>query len=306
VTVTPETTHGTTHVGFVGLGIMGLSMAGHIQAAGYPLHVFTRSRDKAAPLVDAGAEWHDDPAALAAACDVVITMVGYPADVEAVYFGQDGHPETGILAALKPGAVAVDMTTSSPSLAERIAAAAAERGAAALDAPVSGGDVGARNATLAIMVGGDEAAFQTVKPLFEVMGQSIALLGPAGAGQHTKMVNQTVIAGTILGVAEGLAYGRRAGLDLEKVLEVIGGGAAGGFQLNVLGKRMVEGDFAPGFFVHHFIKDMGIAGAEAERMGLDLQVLTLARTIYERFAADEGGREDGTQGIFRMIAKDPA
>jgi len=306
VTVTPETTHGTTHVGFVGLGIMGLSMAGHIQAAGYPLHVFTRSRDKAAPLVDAGAEWHDDPAALAAACDVVITMVGYPADVEAVYFGQDGHPETGILAALKPGAVAVDMTTSSPSLAERIAAAAAERGAAALDAPVSGGDVGARNATLAIMVGGDEAAFQTVKPLFEVMGQSIALLGPAGAGQHTKMVNQTVIAGTILGVAEGLAYGRRAGLDLEKVLEVIGGGAAGGFQLNVLGKRMVEGDFAPGFFVHHFIKDMGIAGAEAERMGLDLEVLGLARTIYERFADEQGGREDGTQGIFRMIAKDPA
>jgi len=302
VTVTPE----TTHVGFVGLGIMGRSMAGHIQAAGYPLHVFTRSRDKAAPLVEAGAQWHDEPAALAAACDVVITMVGYPADVEAVYFGQDGHPETGILAALKPGAVAVDMTTSSPSLAERIAAAAAERGAAALDAPVSGGDVGARNATLAIMVGGEEAAFQTVKPLFEVMGQSIALLGPAGAGQHTKMVNQTVIAGTILGVAEGLAYGRRAGLDLEKVLEVIGGGAAGGFQLNVLGKRMVEGDFAPGFFVHHFIKDMGIAGAEAERMGLDLEVLGLARTIYERFADEQGGREDGTQGIFRMIAKDPA
>ncbi|MBB4285059.1 NAD(P)-dependent oxidoreductase [Roseospira goensis] len=298
MTVSPD----STHVGFVGVGIMGRSMAGHIQAAGYPLHVTTRSRDKAAPLIEAGATWHDDPASLAAACDVVITMVGYPADVEAVYFGVDGRPETGLLATLKPGAVAIDMTTSAPSLAQRIAAAAAERGAAALDAPVSGGDVGARNATLAIMVGGDAAAFETVRPLFDLMGQTVALLGPAGAGQHSKMVNQTVIAGTILGVAEGLAYGQRAGLDLEQVLGVIGGGAAGGFQLNVLGKRMVDGDFAPGFYVHHFIKDMGIAAGEAERLGLDLEVLALAKTLFERFAA-EGGREDGTQGIYKMIAK---
>ncbi|KAA5604153.1 NAD(P)-dependent oxidoreductase [Roseospira marina] len=297
VTVTP----GTTAVGFIGLGIMGRSMAVHIQAAGYPLHVFTRTRDKAAPVLAAGATWHDDPAALAAACDVIVTMVGYPADVEAVYFGPEGAPEQGILANLKPGAVAIDMTTSSPSLAERIAEAARTRGAYALDAPVSGGDVGAQNATLAIMVGGDAAAFDAVRPLFEQMGKGIARLGPAGAGQHTKMVNQTVIASTILGVAEGLAYGKAAGLDLDQVLEVIGGGAAGGFQLNVLGKRMAEGDFAPGFYVHHFIKDMGIAGAEAERMALDLESLTLARTLFERFAA-EGGREDGTQGIYKMIA----
>ncbi|WP_281242474.1 NAD(P)-dependent oxidoreductase [Rhodospira trueperi] len=299
VTVSPE----TTHVGFIGLGIMGRSMAGHIQAAGYPLHVYTRSRDKAAPLEQAGATWHDDPAALAAACDVVITMVGYPADVEAVYFGADGRAGSGILANLKPGAVAIDMTTSAPTLAERIAAAAAERGAAALDAPVSGSDVGAREAKLAIMVGGDRAAFDRVKPLFDLMGTSVALLGPAGAGQHTKMVNQTVIAGTITAVAEALAYADRAGLDAGQVLDVIGGGAAGGFQLNVLGRRIVQRDFAPGFYVHLFIKDMGIAAGEAERMGLDLEVLTLAKTLFERFAA-EGGREDGTQGIFRMIAKD--
>jgi 3-hydroxyisobutyrate dehydrogenase len=299
VTVAP----GSTQVGFIGLGIMGCSMAGHLQAAGYPLHVHTRTRDKAAPLLEAGATWHDDPAALAAACDVVITMVGYPTDVEQVYFGQDGAADTGIIANLKPGAVAIDMTTSSPSIAERIAEAARAKGAWALDAPVSGGDVGARNATLSIMVGGDRTAFDAVKPLFDLMGKSIALLGPAGAGQHTKMVNQTVIAGTIAGVAEGLAYGRAAGLDLAQVLDVIGGGAAGGFQLNVLGKRMSEGDFAPGFYVHHFIKDMGIASAEAERMNLDLEVLTLVRALFERFAA-EGGREDGTQGIYRMIARD--
>lgn len=299
MTVSP----GITQVGFIGVGIMGNSMAGHLKAAGYDLHVYTRRKEKAAALIEAGATWHDDPGALAAASDVIITMVGYPHDVEQVYFGPEGAPETGVIANLKPGSVAVDMTTSSPSLAERIAAAACEKGAAALDAPVSGGDVGAKNAALSIMVGGDQDAFDTVKPLFDLMGKSIALLGPAGAGQHTKMVNQTVIAGTIMGVAEALAYGRRAGLDLEQVLEVIGGGAAGGFQLNVLGKKMAEGDFAPGFFVHHFIKDMGIAKGEAGRMGLDLEVLSLAKGIFERFA-EAGGREDGTQGIFKVVAGD--
>jgi 3-hydroxyisobutyrate dehydrogenase len=299
VTVSP----GITQVGFIGVGIMGNSMAGHLQAAGYDLHVYTRRKEKAAALMEAGATWHDDPGQLAAACDVIITMVGYPQDVEQVYFGPEGAPEKGVIANLKPRAVAVDMTTSSPSLAERIAEAAREKGAAALDAPVSGGDVGAKNATLSIMVGGDQDAYDTVKPLFDLMGKSIALLGPAGAGQHTKMVNQTVIAGTIMGVAEALAYGKRAGLDLDQVLEVIGGGAAGGFQLNVLGKRMAEGDFAPGFFVHHFIKDMTIAKGEADRMGLDLEVLDLSRAIFERFA-EAGGREDGTQGIFKAVAGD--
>jgi len=292
-----------TAVGFIGLGIMGTSMAGHIQAAGYPLHVYNRSPDKARALVDAGATWHDDVASLTRACDVVITMVGYPADVEQVYFGGAAGPETGVAANLKPGAVAIDMTTSSPRLADRVATVAAERGAAALDAPVSGGDVGARDATLAIMVGGDQAAYDRVLPLLRTMGKTIVRLGPAGAGQHTKMVNQTVIAGSIMGVAEALAYAKAAGLDQAQVLEVIGGGAAGGFQLNVLGRRMVDGDFAPGFYVHHFLKDMGIAMAEAERMGLDLQILALARRQYHRFAEEEGGREEGTQGIYRMVAK---
>ncbi|MBB4267435.1 NAD(P)-dependent oxidoreductase [Roseospira visakhapatnamensis] len=302
MTDTPPEAPAQTAVGFIGLGIMGASMAGHIQAAGYALHVHNRSPEKARALLDAGATWHDSIPGLARACDMIVTMVGYPADVEQVYFGAAGAPDTGILANLKPGAVAIDMTTSSPGLAERIAATAAGRGAAALDAPVSGGDMGARNATLAIMVGGDQATFDRVLPVFQAMGKAIALMGPAGAGQHTKMVNQTVIAGTIQGVAEALAYAQVAGLDQRQVLDVIGGGAAGGFQLNVLGKRMVEGDFAPGFYVHHFLKDMGIAAAEAERMGLDLPALALARRQYQRFA-DEGGREDGTQGLYKMVVK---
>ncbi len=299
MTVSP----GITQVGFIGVGIMGNSMAGHLGAAGYDLHVHTRRKEKAAALIEAGATWHDNPGALTAACDVVITMVGYPHDVEQVYFGPQGAPEAGVIAKLKHGAVSVDMTTSSPSLAERIAEAARERGAAALDAPVSGGDVGARNASLSIMVGGDRDAYDTVKPLFDLMGKTIALLGTAGAGQHTKMVNQIVIAGTIMGVAEALAYGKRADLDLDQVLEVIGGGAASGFQLNVLGRKMVEGDFAPGFFVHHFIKDMTIASGEAERLGLDLEILGLSKAIFERFA-EAGGREEGTQGIFKAVAGD--
>lgn len=287
-------------VGFVGLGIMGRSMAGHLLAAGYRLTVHSRTRDKALPLVDQGAVWADTPAAVAAASDAVITMVGYPHDVEEVVFGPPDAPQTGILAGLRPGGLLIDMTTSSPSLARRIAEAAARQGVQALDAPVSGGDVGARNATLAIMVGGEEAAFARALPLFQAMGKAIARLGPAGAGQHTKMVNQTVIAGTILGVAEALTYARKAGLNLEEVLSVIGSGAAGGFQLNVLGKRMAEGDFAPGFFVHHFLKDMGIAQEEARAMGVDLKALDLARQQFRHLAEDLDGASLGTQGIYRL------
>jgi 3-hydroxyisobutyrate dehydrogenase len=297
MTVTP----GSDAVGFIGLGIMGKSMARHLMAAGFTVNAYTRTRAKIEDLLAEGALWKDDPAAVAAASDVVITMVGYPHDVEEVYFGEDGVG--GILSAAKPGAVLVDMTTSSPSLARRIAEAAEAKGMKALDAPVSGGDVGARQGTLAIMVGGDQGAFDHVMPLFEAMGKSIALLGPAGAGQHTKMVNQTVIAGTIMGVAEALVYAKKAGLDSAKVLEVIGGGAAGGFQLNVLGGRMVKGDFDPGFFVHHFIKDLGIAEAEADGLGLDARALKLAKAQFERLADEPGGRELGTQGIFTLYDK---
>lgn len=287
----------THQVGFIGLGIMGKSMARHLMAAGYTLHAYSRTADKVQDIVADGATWHDTPASVAHAADVVITMVGYPQDVEQVYFGTNG-----LLDKAKPGAILIDMTTSTPSLAQRIHAAAAEAGAMALDAPVSGGDVGARDGTLAIMAGGDKAAFDMVEPLFGLMGKTIAYLGPAGAGQHTKMVNQIVIAGTVLGVAEGLSYGRAAGLDLDKVLEVIGQGAAGGFQLNVLGKRMAAGDFDPGFYVHHFIKDMSIAEEEAGQMGLDLAAL---KTALDRFRAyaEAGGAERGTQGIFELYSK---
>jgi 3-hydroxyisobutyrate dehydrogenase len=282
----------TTKVGFIGLGIMGRSMSGHILDAGYELHVYNRSRDKADALVAKGATWHDSPAGVAMASDAVVTMVGYPADVEAVYLGVGG-----IIAKARPGTLLIDMTTSSPELARRIAAAAAVRGLAALDAPVSGGDVGAREAKLAIMVGGDKPAFDKALPLLGTMGATIVRQGGPGAGQHAKMCNQIVIASTMVGVCEGLAYAKRSGLDPETVLRSIGGGAAGGFQLNNLGPRILKGDFAPGFFIDHFLKDMGIALQEAERMNLDLPGLALAQRLYRELAALGQGRS-GTQALF--------
>jgi 3-hydroxyisobutyrate dehydrogenase len=284
-------------VGFIGLGIMGRSMAGHLLAAGHRLHVYNRSRDKAEELVAKGATWHDSPGEVAAHADVVITMVGYPQDVEEVYFGTNG-----ILANARAGAILIDMTTSSPVLAARIAAKAAERGIRALDAPVSGGDLGAREAKLAIMVGGDSAAFEAALPVLQRMGTNIVLQGGPGAGQHTKMCNQIVIASTIMGVCEGLAYARNAGLDADTVLKSIGGGAASGFQLTVLGPRIIKGDFAPGFFMEHFIKDMSIALAEAERMRLDLPGLALAKRLYEQLKAQGYGRS-GTQALFKHYEK---
>lgn len=280
-------------VGFIGLGIMGSSMAGHILNAGYRLNVYNRSRDKAGELVARGAHWCDTPGDVAAASDIVISMVGFPHDVEEIYLGANG-----IVARAQQGTVLVDMTTSSPALAERIAAEAAKKGCHAIDAPVSGGDVGAREAKLSIMVGGNAAAFELVLPVLQCMGTNIVLQGGPGAGQHTKMCNQIVIASTIMGVCEGLAYGERAGLNLDTVLKSIGGGAASGFQLNILGARIIKGDFAPGFFIEHFIKDLGIAIAEAQRMQLDLPALALARKLYEELAAKGYGR-NGTQALFK-------
>lgn len=286
-----ETTKMT--VGFIGLGIMGHSMAGHILAAGNELVVYNRTRSKADDLVEKGAVWKDSPGEVAAASDVVITIVGYPKDVEDIYLG-----EGGIVERARDGAVLIDMTTSSPELAERIAAAAAARGLSALDAPVSGGDVGARAGTLAIMVGGDAGAFARAKPLFEAMGGKIAHLGKAGAGQHTKMANQIAIASNMMAVCESLAYADAAGLDRAAVLEVIGTGAASSFLLNGLGPKIVAGDYAPGFFVHHFVKDMTIALSEAERMKLDLPGLALARSLYQKLV-DGGFGEEGTQALYR-------
>ncbi|MDE2121595.1 MAG: NAD(P)-dependent oxidoreductase [Betaproteobacteria bacterium] len=281
-------------IGFVGLGIMGCSMAGHILAAGHELYVYNRSRDKARELLERGAHWCDSAGEVAAACDLVITMVGYPSDVEQIYLGAGGIVERAA-----PGTLLVDMTTSSPSLAVRIAAAARARGCSALDAPVSGGDVGAREARLSIMVGGEQADLDRALPVLQRMGSNIVLQGGPGTGQHTKMCNQIVIASTIVGVTEGLEYARRAGLDPATVLKAIGGGAASGFQLNVLGPRIIAGDDAPGFFIEHFLKDLGIALGEAEQMGLQLPGLSLARKLYEQMAERGFGR-NGTQALFKL------
>jgi len=284
---------GSTRIGFIGLGIMGQSMAGHLQKAGYELHVYNRTRSKADALVQGGAHWHDNPGEVAASSDVVITMVGYPADVEDIYLGS-----AGIIENASEGNYLIDMTTSEPSLAVRIAEAASAKGLHSLDAPVSGGDVGAKNARLSIRVGGFEADFTTVRPLLDIMGENIRLQGGPGAGQHTKMCNQIVVAGNMLAVAEGLTYARKSGLDPEEVLKSIGTGAAQSFLLNGLGPKMIAGDFAPGFFVHHFIKDMSIALREVDAMGADLPGLRTAKGLYEKVAG-EGGSEDGTQALIK-------
>ncbi len=283
----------TLDIGFIGLGIMGSHMAGHLLRAGHRLHVYNRTRSRADGLVAAGARWHDSPGEAAAHGDMVITMVGLPSDVESIYLGAGGIVERA-----RAGSVLVDMTTSSPELAQRVAAAAAARGLHALDAPVSGGDVGARDAKLSIMVGGDEVAFERALPVLRLMGPNVVRQGGPGCGQHTKMSNQIVIASTMLGVCEGLAYAARAGLDPATVLASIGGGAAGSFLLSHLGPRMLAGDFAPGFFTEHFIKDLGIALHEAARMGLELPGTALAKQLYDRLAAQGHGRA-GTQVLFR-------
>ena len=277
-------------IGFVGLGIMGQSMAGHLLAAGHALRVYNRSANKAKALVDQGAVWCDTPGAAAAGCDVVITMVGYPRDVEQVWLGEDG-----ILATAKD-ALLIDMTTSSPELAQRLAREAEARGCRALDAPVSGGDIGAREARLSIMVGGDASAFAEALPFLQLMGKTIVHTGGPGTGQHTKMCNQVVIASTIMGVCEGLAYARSAGLDLDVVLQCISGGAAGSFQLNVMGPKIVKGDFAPGFMIEHFLKDLSIALAEADRMYLQWPGAAQARQLYATLV-ERGHARDGTQAL---------
>lgn len=280
-------------VGFIGLGIMGRSMAGHILAAGHPLAVYNRSRGGAEALIDKGAAWCDTPGAVAARSDVVITIVGLPSDVEEVWLGAQG-----ILAGAQRGALLIDMTTSSPALAQRLAAEAQQRGCTALDAPVSGGDIGARDAKLSIMVGGERAAFERALPVLQCMGTNVVHQGGPGAGQHTKMCNQIVIAGTIMGVCEGLAYARAAGLDLDTVMKSIAAGAASSVQLSVMGPKIIAGDLAPGFMIEHFAKDLGIALAEAERMKLDLPALAQARKLYGSLIG-RGFSRNGTQALIK-------
>jgi 3-hydroxyisobutyrate dehydrogenase len=283
-------------VGWIGTGVMGTSMCGHVLAAGYEVTVHNRTRARADSLVERGATWADTPADVAAASEITFSIVGYPADVREVLLGPDG-----VVGAAAAGSVVVDMTTSEPSLAEEIHTAAAARDVGALDAPVSGGDVGARNAALSIMVGGDQETFARVRPLFEVMGKTIVRQGGPGSGQHTKMVNQILIATGMIGVCEALLYGYRAGLDLETVMQSVSGGAAGSWSLTNYGPRMLSGDFEPGFFVEHFVKDMGIALAEARRMHLALPGLALAEQLYVALVAQGGGRK-GTQALLLALA----
>jgi 3-hydroxyisobutyrate dehydrogenase len=286
----------STRVGWIGTGVMGASMCGHVIDAGYAVTVHNRTRARAEPLLAKGATWADTPADVAAASDVVFGIVGFPADVRAVYLGPDG-----VLAGASASAVAVDMTTSEPSLAVEIHEAAKAQGVGAVDAPVSGGDVGARNATLSIMVGGDEKDVERVRPLFEVMGKTIVHEGGPGAGQHTKMVNQILIATGMIGVCEALLYGYKAGLDLDKVLEAVAGGAAGSWSLSNYGPRMLAGNFEPGFVVEHFVKDMGIALSEARRMSLSLPGLALAQQLYVALVAQGRGRK-GTHSLMLALA----
>jgi 3-hydroxyisobutyrate dehydrogenase len=292
----PPAAPGATRVGWIGTGVMGLSMCGHVLDAGYAVTVHNRTRERAEPLLERGAAWAETPAAVAAAADVVFTIVGYPADVSAVVLGEDG-----VLAGISSGGTLVDMTTSEPSLAVEIAAVAARKGVAAVDAPVSGGDVGARNATLSIMIGGEEDAVEDVRPLLETMGKTIVRQGGPGAGQHTKLVNQILIASGMVGVCEALLYGYRAGLDLDTVLESVASGAAGSWSLTNYAPRMLRGDFDPGFVVEHFVKDMGIALAEARRLNLSLPGLALAEQLYVALTAQGKGRK-GTQSLILALA----
>lgn len=285
----------TQNIGWIGTGVMGLSMCGHLIDAGHRLTVFNRTREKAVPLLDKGAVWAETPKEVALSSDIVFTMVGFPEDVHAVVLG-----EGGVLAGAKPGDTVIDMTTSSPVLARTIYRKCQAKGVLALDAPVSGGDVGARQAALAIMVGGDQPVFDAMRPLFEIMGKTIALMGAAGAGQHTKMTNQILIAGTMIGVVESLLYACRAGMNAHEVIDIIGKGAASSWSINTLGRRIADGDFDPGFYIKHFVKDMGIALEESRRMNLSLPGLALVHQFY--VAAMAMGWENlGTQGLYKVL-----
>src|SRR4051794_24712604 len=286
---------GKTRIGWVGTGVMGRWMCQHAIQKGYSATVYNRSRDKAQPLLDLEATFADSPKAVAERSDIVFAIVGFPKDVREVFLGSNGA-----LTGSKPGTILVDMTTSDPSLAKEIYEAAKAKGVHALDAPVSGGDVGAKNAALSIMIGGDKEVVAAVTPVFEAMGKTIVHQGGPGAGQHTKMVNQILISSNMVALCEGLLYGYKAGLDLETVFKSVSVGAAGSKALEVLGPRMLARDFEPGFYVEHFIKDMGIALAEAEKMNLCLPGLALAKQLYEGVRAQGYGRK-GTQALLLAL-----
>ena len=284
-------------IGWIGTGVMGRPMCAHLMRRGHRVRVFNRSREKAEKLIQDGAAWCPSPAAAASAADLVFTMVGFPRDVEETILGAQG-----VLEGARAGTVVVDMTTSSPALAVELYQRAREKGVDTLDAPVSGGDIGAREATLAIMVGGEKPVFEKIRPLFEILGKTIAHMGPSGSGQNTKMCNQILIAGTMIGCVESLLYAHKAGLSQAAVIDIIGQGAASSWTINNLGRRIAAHDFNPGFYIKHFIKDMGIALAEAQRMQLSLPGLALVHQFYLAAQA-QGHGQLGTQGLYRVLAQ---
>lgn len=288
---------GQTRLGWIGTGVMGSSMCSHLIGRGFQMTVTTRSRSKAQPLLDRGATWASSPREVASRSDVVFAIVGFPRDVREVFLGNDGA-----LAGSKPGNILVDMTTSEPSLAVEIYEAAKARGVYAVDAPVSGGDIGAKEARLSIMIGGDRDVVEALHPCWETMGKTIIHQGAAGAGQHTKCVNQTLIAANMVGVCEALLYAYKAGLDLNTVLQSVAPGAAGSWSLSNLGPRIIANNFDPGFFVEHFIKDMGIILDEANRMNLSLPGLALSRQLYIALKAQGHGR-DGTHALMLALGQ---
>lgn len=278
-------------IGFIGTGIMGTAIIKNLLKAGHNVTVYNRTQAHAQAVLDADAKWANSPREVAATSEVTFTMVGFPGDVEQVYFGPDG-----VLAGVKDGSVLIDMTTSQPSLAARIAGTAAKQHVKVLDAPVSGGDVGAQKGTLTIMVGGDRQAYEQVVPLLQKIGRTIHYFGPAGSGQHAKMANQIMIAGTMTGLSEMLVYAKAAGLDLDNVLATVGGGGGANWSLANYGPRILAGDYTPGFFIKHFVKDLRIALEEADRMGLELPATKQAKALYQELL-DAGHGNDGTQAL---------
>lgn len=291
-TMTPA----NTKIGWIGTGVMGASMCHRLLGAGYHLTVFNRTAEKAKAVLAAGASWADSPAAVADASDVTFAIVGMPEDVEQTFLGANG-----VLAGVSAGNIVVDMTTSTPDLAQRIFAAAQKLKVSSIDAPVSGGDVGAKNGKLSIMVGGEKDSISAIMPLFQQMGSTVVHQGPAGTGQHTKMVNQILVAAGMIGVCEALEYAKTAGLNSATVLESVSSGAAGSWALSNLAPRILNGDFAPGFFVDHFVKDLGIAVAECERLNIQLPGLKLANQLYAQLQADGHGSL-GTQALVKLFS----
>ncbi|MCQ6275083.1 NAD(P)-dependent oxidoreductase [Bacillus sp. V3B] len=287
--LTPE----NTVIGFIGTGVMGKSMAGHLLSVGYPIIVYNRTKEKADELLQKGATWVSTIKEVAEKANVIFTMVGYPKDVEEVYFGEQGIVTNG-----KSHTYVIDMTTSTPTLAVKIYEEALKKGIYAVDAPVSGGDIGARKAKLSIMVGGDQEVYDELEPLFNHLGTNVVYQGKAGAGQHTKMCNQIAIASNMIGVCESIVYAQKAGLDPEKVLTSITSGAAGSWSLSNLAPRMIEGDFEPGFYIKHFIKDMNIALKEAEAMKMETPGLALAKKMYDHLA-EHGEENSGTHALYK-------